>query len=279
VHPTNPNLVYAMDVGFMRSSNSGTNWSVSYETHVDHHALAFHPANPNYLINGNDGGINISTDAGLSWSNPALLPVTQFYEIGLDLQNPQRLYGGTQDNNTVRTMTGSLSDWENLLGGDGFYVNIDPVNPDIIYAEYQYGGLNKSTNGGFGWSDATNGINFNEPTNWSTPVIMCPFNRNVLYYGTDRVYRTTNGAANWVPISGDLSLGIPNTRLGTLTTIAVSPLDSNLIYAGTDDAQAWVSTNYGNTWTNISSGLPDRWITRIVPDPHDINKVYITFQV
>jgi photosystem II stability/assembly factor-like uncharacterized protein len=277
VHPANPNTVYAMDVGFMKSSNSGGNWTINWDTHVDHHALAFHPQNPDYLILGNDGGINISTNAGNSWSDHKLLPITQFYEIGLDYQNPERLYGGTQDNNTVRTLTGSLDDWQNLLGGDGFYVIIDPVNPNIIYAEYQYGGLHKSTNGGNSWNYILNGVNSDEPTNWSTPVIMCPFNNNVLYYGTNKIYRTTNGGSNWTAVSPILTKNIPGARLGTITTIAVSPFNKDVIYAGTDDARAWISSDYGSSWTEISNGLPERWITRIVPDEHNIENVYITF--
>jgi photosystem II stability/assembly factor-like uncharacterized protein len=279
IHPTNPQLVYVMDVGFMRSINSGNTWSVSFETHVDHHALAFHPTNPDYIINGNDGGINISTNAGVSWSQPAKLPNTQFYEIGLDLINSQKLYGGTQDNGTVRTNTGSIDNWDRIRGADGFYVNVDFTNSDIIYAEYQFGTLFKSTNGGLNFTQVMNGINGSEPTNWSTPVIMCPHNPRVLYYGTDRVYRTTNGAANWFAISGDLTNAMPGTRLGTLTTIAVAPSDSNVIYAGTDDSHVWVTTDYGSNWTDISlhPELPDRWVTRVVVDPDDANIIYVTY--
>src|SRR5690606_13628966 len=177
IHPTNPEIVYAMDVSFMRSTNGGNNWPVVYgysgppQLHVDHHALAFHPQNPDYILCGNDGGINISTDAGLTWSQPVQLPNTQFYEIGLDYNNPQKLYGGTQDNNTIRTNTGSTDDWDRIWGGDGMYVNVDFTNPDIIYAESQFGYLVKSVNGGISFSPAMNGINGGEPTNWSTPVI------------------------------------------------------------------------------------------------------------
>jgi photosystem II stability/assembly factor-like uncharacterized protein len=277
VHPDNPAVVYAMDVMFMKSTNSGGSWNLDWGTHVDHHALAFHPNDPNYLLVGNDGGINFSTDMGNTWSETAQLPITQFYEIGLDLQNPERLYGGTQDNNTVRTKTGDLDDWEYLLGGDGFYVIVDPENPNIIYAEYQYGMLHKSTNGGNNWQYIVQGISQSEPRNWSTPVIMCPFNNNVLYYGTNRVYRTTNGGLNWSIISPILTKNIPGARLGTITTIAVSPLSNQVIYAATDDARVWISSDYGSTWTEISNGLPDRWVTRIVPDNHNIDNVYITF--
>ena len=285
IKPDNPQVVYVLDVGFMRSTNAGSSWPIIYgysgpsQLHVDHHSLAFHPTNPNYILNGNDGGINISTDGGVTWSNAVQLPNTQFYEIGLDFNNPQKLYGGTQDNNCIRTNSGNIDDWDRILGGDGFYISVDFTNPDIIYAESQNGNLAKSTNGGNSFFSALNGINGNEPTNWSTPVIMDPHNPRVLYYGTDRVYRTINGASSWSVISGDLTNAVPGTRLGTVTTIAVAPTDSNVIYAGTDDSHIWVTTNYGINWTDISQNpeLPDRWVTRVVVDPHDANIIYATF--
>jgi hypothetical protein len=108
---------------------------------------------------------------------------------------------------------------------------------------------------------------------------MSPHNPQVLYYGTDRIYRTTNGADNWTVISGDLTDAIPGTRLGTVTTIAVAPSDSNIIYAGTDDSHIWVTTDYGNSWDDISAHpvLPKRWVTRVVPDPNDENIIYATY--
>ncbi len=283
IHPTNPNIVYALDVSFMRSTDGGQNWPIVYgyggpeQLHVDHHALAFHPTEPNYILEGNDGGINRSTDGGVNWSNISPMPTTQFYEIFIDPNNPKRLYGGTQDNNTIRTKTGALNDWEAILGGDGMYVLVDYTNSNIIYAESQWGNLTKSTDGGNYFYSILNGINSNEPTNWSTPVVMDPANHNVLYYGTDRVYRTTNGGSSWSSISPKLVSGIYSPRLGTVTTIAVSGKNTNYIYAGTDDSQIWVSKDHGSNWTEISNGLPIRWVTRIVVDPKDENTVYATF--
>lgn len=283
VHPNDPNTIFVMDVAFMKSTDKGSTWPIIYgyggpeELHVDHHALAFHPSNPDYLINGNDGGINISTDGGNTWSNRALLPVTQFYEIGLDINAPQALYGGTQDNGTIRTKSGNTNDWDAIFGGDGFYVIVDPINPNIIYAESQFGGLGKSIDGGMTFNYALDGVDINEPVNWSAPLVMDPQNHNVLYYGTDRIYRSSSAAATWQVISDDLTEGIPGTRLGTISTIAVSPLDSNLILAGTDDGRVWITTNYGNNWLDISSSLPNRWVTRVVADPHDRNTIYVTF--
>ncbi|MBT8381340.1 MAG: hypothetical protein KJO59_03165, partial [Ignavibacteria bacterium] len=225
VHPTDPDIVYVMDVAFMRSTNGGNSWPIIYgyngpgQLHVDHHALAFNPTDPSFIINGNDGGINISTDGGVVWSNPAQIPATQFYEIGLDANNSLAYYGGTQDNGTNRTLDGGLDNWQRIYGGDGFYVLVDFINSDIIYAESQFGNLGKSTNGGNSFFDATNGINSNEPTNWDTPVIMDPNNSSVLYYGTNYLYRTTNGAANWSKVSPELT-DYSGGRLGTITTIA-----------------------------------------------------------
>jgi photosystem II stability/assembly factor-like uncharacterized protein len=117
VHPTNPDIVYVMDVAFMRTTNGGSTWPIIYgyggpaQLHVDHHALTFNPTNPDWIISGNDGGINISTNGGQTWGSHANIPATQFYEIGLDANNPERLYGGTQDNGTNRTPDGGLNNW------------------------------------------------------------------------------------------------------------------------------------------------------------------------
>ncbi len=284
VHPQNPDIVFALDVAFMRSNDGGLSWPVQYGyydgypgLHVDHHALAFHPQNSNYIICGNDGGINISENGGDNWTKVASLPVTQFYEIGLDYTNPERLYGGTQDNGTLCTKTGLTDDWERILGGDGFYVIVDPNNPDIIYAEYQFGSLFKSINGGSSWQNILNNDMGYEKTNWSTPVAMDPNNSNTLYYGTYRLWRTENGTESWSPVSPDLTMGLEDSRVGTITTIAVAPTNSNIIYVGTDDSQVWVSSNYGGDWTLVSDSLPFRWVTRVVVDPTDENTAYVTF--
>jgi len=276
VHPTNPDIVFVLDVSLMRSSNSGTNWSEINQTHVDHHALAFNPNDPNITILGNDGGMNKSTNAGVNWGAHVQIPATQFYEIGLDASNPLAYYGGTQDNGTNRTQDGGLNNWQHIFGGDGFYVIVDHTNPNIIYAESQFGNLGKSTNGGNNFNGSTNGINGNEPTNWSTPVIMDPNNSNILYYGTNYLYRTTNSADNWTKISPQLT-DYNSGSLGTLTTMAVAPSNSDVIYVGTGDSHVWVSSNNGTTWNEISDGLPIRWVTRVAVDPINESIVYVAF--
>jgi photosystem II stability/assembly factor-like uncharacterized protein len=277
VHPTNPERVYVLDLLLMISSNGGSSWSPAATSHVDHHGFAFDPLDPNRQIVGHDGGIDYSTDNGASWTKVAALPVTQFYHITMDQTNPERLYGGTQDNGTMRTMTGALDDWDIFYGGDGFYVIVDPTNPNVIYAESQFGALGKSTDGGASFSSALQGINPNEPTDWSTPVVMDPNNNKVLYYGTNRVYRTTNGAEFWNAISGNLTDSEPGSRLGKVTTIAVAPSNSAVVYAGTDDSHVWVTADSGKTWREISDPLPYRWVTRVAVDPNDERVACVTF--
>jgi photosystem II stability/assembly factor-like uncharacterized protein len=276
VHPVNPDIVYVLDFAIMKTTNSGTSWSDITADHVDNHALAFKPGNPETIIEGNDGGIFNSTNGGSTFTKVADLPVTQFYEIGIDRTNPERLYGGTQDNGTNRTTTGSLSDWEHIYGGDGFYVIVDPTNPNVIYAESQNGGFGKSTDGGNSFNDATSGINATEKKNWSTPVVMDPNNNNILYFGTNKVYRTTNAAGNWTAASPDLTNGTQQ-RLGTVTTIDVAKSNSNVIIAGTDDANVWITSNNGANWTKVSSTLPYRWVTRVAFDPVNENIAYVTY--
>ncbi|MFZ1292485.1 MAG: T9SS type A sorting domain-containing protein [Melioribacteraceae bacterium] len=282
VHPQNPETVFVLDVPLLKSTSSGANWDFSYgygidfQLHVDHHALAFHPNNPDYIISGNDGGINISQDGGITWSNPVSLPVTQFYEIGLDKLNPQTFLGGTQDNGTVKTISGNQNNWEQIFGGDGFYVIVDPNNSNIVYTESQFGNLAKSIDGGKNYMGALNGINQSEPTNWSTPVVMDPNNSNILYYGTHTLYRTENAAESWDSISPKLTDYNSEKKIGTISTIAVAPSNSNVIYVGTDDGNVWVSNNYGFSWKNISHNLPIRWITRVAVHPNNENVVYVT---
>ncbi len=280
VHPANPDVVFVLGVPLYRTTNGGNSWyDVSDIQHVDHHALEFDPNDLNHIVDGNDGGVYYSSNGGTIWTKSYNLPITQFYAATIDHLNPERTYGGTQDNGTLRTMTGSLDDWEMIYGGDGFYCIVDYTNDNIIYAEYQWGSLGKSTNGGYSFNSATSGISSSDRTNWSTPVIMDPNNHLVLYYGANRLYKTTNGADYWNAISTDLTNGpgTGNLTYGTITTIAVANTDSNVVYLGTDDANVWVTTDGGTNWTSVNAGLPDRWVTRVAVDPYDAAIAYVTF--
>ncbi|MEM8908411.1 MAG: T9SS type A sorting domain-containing protein, partial [Bacteroidota bacterium] len=280
VSPNNPDDVFVLGQTLYRSGNGGNFFGqIAEEVHVDFHALEVHPLNPNFIVLGCDGGVYISNNGGASWEHIQNLPITQFYTCELDESIPNRYYGGAQDNGTNRTLTGSTDDWQRIWGGDGFYVNVDPQNNDYVYAEFQWGNLYRSEDGGQSFDWALEGIDPEDRTNWNTPVILDPSNPSRLYYGSNRLYVSFNRAMNWSPMSDDLTKGqhpSGSQAFGTITTIAVAPSSSEVIYVGTDDGNVQVTTNFGLDWTNISAGLPNRYVTRVAVDPVDPLTAYVT---
>jgi photosystem II stability/assembly factor-like uncharacterized protein len=278
VHPTNSEIVYVTSLDMHKSTDGSNSWSYVFDgAHVDHHAIAFDPTNPEKVYNGNDGGLYISSDGGSNYSKVQNLPITQFYTCEVDYSVPERLYGGTQDNSAMRTMTGETDDWEIIFYGDGFYTLIDPNDNNYIYTEYQYGGLGRSTDGGNSFSFATSGISSGDRINWSAPLAFNPHNTAELYFGSQRVYKTTDRAVSWSPISGDLTDGSTDGNLvyNTITSISVSELNPQIILVGTDDGNVSITTDGGTNWSNISSALPERWVTRVLTDKYDEQKIYV----
>lgn len=284
VDPNDHNLVYCADIDLFKSVNGGSSWqniTNSYsgsfdEQHPDQHALWIDPANPNKLIVGNDGGIFTSLNGSAPWTKAYDLPVSQFYASEIDFLQPEIKLGGTQDNGTLKS-GGDIDNWNFIYGGDGFHTKVDYTNSNIIYAEYQFGGIGKSTNGGQNFSYIGNGIDFSR-TNWSTPYILDIQNPNILYFGTYKLHRTTNGGSNWTEISPDLTRG-PNGRLGTITCISSAVESDNttrVIYVGTDDAKISVSTNSGVNWEDRTGILPQRYITDVLSDKRDPATAYVT---
>lgn len=280
VDPTDEDIVYNVDFEVQKSTNGGSNWFDSFSNvHVDQHAMAFNASANGEVLLGNDGGLYKSTNDGSSSVKDLNLPITQFYRMYVDAQNPNKIYGGAQDNSTSRTTSGGLSDWNIIYGGDGFQPLVDPTNTNVIYALSQNGNLGKSTNNGGSFFGATSGISSGDRHNWDTPVTQDLSDSQVLYYGTQRLYKTTNGAASWTAISPDLSNGLQsgNLTFGTITTIDVSPIDSDLIFVGTDDGNIWRTDDGGANWTQLSASLPDRWVTKVKADPFETERVYVTF--
>jgi photosystem II stability/assembly factor-like uncharacterized protein len=279
VDPIDPDIVYIPSLNMSRSTDGGNSWGKVFDgAHVDQHSLLVNPINSNMVFAGNDGGLYISQNKGDDFTKINGLPITQFYTCALDYSFPERLYGGTQDNGTVRTMGGELNDWERIYGGDGFYALIDPEDNSFVYAESQYGNLGRSTDGGSSFFNGTSGISPTDRTNWNTPVIFNPNDPTKLYYGSNRLYRSDNRAAFWTAISPDLT-GNPqsgNLVYGTITSIDVSPLDDNIIIVGTDDGNVQVTQDGGNNWTEVSTDLPTRWVTNVVTDPFESNTAYVT---
>ena len=279
VDPTDENIIYNVDFVVQKSLDGGATWSDTFDNvHVDQHALAFNANVPGQVLLGNDGGFYKSANDGDSWVKDNTLPITQFYRMYVDPNFEEKVYGGTQDNGTNRTLTGSSGDWEHIYGGDGFQPLVDENDSNVIYAESQYGNIGKSTNGGSSFNGATSGISGGDRKNWDTPITFDPQDSQILYTGTQRVYKTTNGAGNWTVISPDLTNGSGggNLTYGTIISIDVSPLDSNKIIVGTDDGNVWITQDGGANWDNVSSSLPNRWVTKVLASKINSNRFYVT---
>lgn len=269
VDPAASQHIWVPGVPMLESSNAGGSWTSNGSSfHVDQHSVAFDPSVTGKVYIGNDGGIYRSTQNGSlggTWTKSQNLSNMQFYSIGVSQQDPTRINGGLQDNGSVRSWAG----WGEYYGGDGLANLIDPTNHLKVYACSQNGNCGRSTNGGNSMSSF--GPTTSSRRNWLTPVALDPTNPAIVYYAGDRVNRSTNSAANFTVISPTLT----TTTWGTVSALGVSKSDARVIYTGTDDGKLWVTRNTGTTWTDITAGLPTRYVTRVTVDPTDANLAYV----
>jgi hypothetical protein len=283
VHPTNPNDLWVDGVNLAHSTNGGASFTSVSGLHADQHAQWFSPANPAVILKGNDGGLYRSSNGGSTWTHFTNLPISQFYTVEAHPLQPAKIFGGLQDNGVQRTPTGQTNDWGSILGGDGLEVHVDPLSTQVVYAESQFGALRRSTNGGTSFSNATSGLTGR--LGWKTPIAIDPASTGTgatttLYLGSSMLFRSTNSAQSWTPISADLTngnQGVGTIVFGTITTVVVAPSNKNTIYIGTDDGNLWVTQNAGTSYTRITAGLPVLWITRVAVDPGNDAIAYVTF--
>ncbi|MBT8053950.1 MAG: glycosyl hydrolase [Xanthomonadales bacterium] len=314
VDPNDPDVVYSVDTFTSRSEDGGKTWSrISIKNrHVDDHALWIDPANSNHLYIGGDGGVYESWDRGENWRHVSNLPMTQFYRGTPDNDAPfYNVCGGTQDNFTLcgpvqtRFTDGITNvDWWIAQFGDGFKAQIDPTDANVVYAQYQYGGLarfDRVTGERLAITPQPGAEENKYKWNWNAPLIISPHNSNRLYYGAERLFRSDDRGESWVAVSGDLSRQIDRNKLdvmgrvwsvdaiaknmstsmyGSLIALAESPLTEGLIYAGTDDGLIQVTTDGGNSWRKTASfkGVPDMSLVEdIIASSHDADVAYAVF--
>ena len=294
VAPDNPNQLYIMGVPILRSDDGGVNWTNAGgdNVHADHHALWLNPKRPGHIINGNDGGINISYDAGEKWSKCNSPAVGQFYYINADMDTPYNVYGGTQDNgvwvgsHNYREGTSwhayGQYPYKSIMGGDGMQVQIDNRDNNTVYTGYQFGNyfrINKEK-GKRAYITPKHELG-DRPYrwNWQSPIYLSKHNQDILYMGSNKLHRSMNQGEDFIEISGDLTNGgrKGDVAYGTLTSVHESDLEFGLIYTGSDDGQVNVTKNGGYTWENINMGLPSNlWVSRIQASSHDKAKVYLS---
>ena len=294
VDPNNSEKIYTYGVPILSSDDGGkTFYRIGKENvHADHHDLWINPEKPGHLINGNDGGVNITYDDGENWIKNNSTEVGQFYAINVDYQKPYNVYGGLQDNgvwmgphnaavNKRWNMTGQYP-WKGILGGDGMEIQIDNRNPNIVFTGYQFGfysrldldsGKRKSIKPSHELGESPYRFN------WQTPILLSPHNQDVLYLGSNFLHKSTDQGNNWENISEDLTKGGKkgNVPYGTITTISESPIKEGIIYVGSDDGLIHVTKNGGKTWKNISGNLPkELWVSNVFASNHDEKIVYLS---
>lgn len=273
VSPADPNTVFFGGVALYRSTNGGTTWtdlSLPGEMHADFHAIAFDPSNPNRIFVGNDGGVWSTTNSGSSWTNVNNnLSITQFQYIAAHPTDANTLYGGTQDNGTLK-FTGTTT-WTHSDFGDGGAVQIDPAVSTRIYHSRQNVSFLRSDNGGSSWVQRTSGLNTSDNALFYIPLAIDPSIPQTVYLGTVKVYKTTNGGDTWTALSGTLGSGND-----PVSAIAVAPSSSSTLYAGTNSGDLFVTTDGGTSFTRLDNGLPQRYITRIAIDPANAQTAYLS---
>ena len=305
VDPTNPELVYIMGVPIAKSTDGGKTFNMmrpdrgSERNHGDHHALWIDPTDPNYLINGNDGGVVVSYDGGNTLNNFFdVIPTTQFYNITYDMNTPYNVIGSVQDEgsfmasvkNSFGSKDPSIQQWRDAPGGEGTIHAVDPANPSLVYSSTFYGRLTRSTV--FKDSIASKNIFPKKADDeevhrgeWLAYTLLSPHDNKTLYHGFQYLFKSMDQGETWKRISGDLTYN-DVSRMGrtpyainhqAITAIDESPITKGVLYVGTDDGRVWVTMNDGGAWTEITKGLPERvHVSRLVASKYDAGTVYIT---
>ena len=307
-------VVYQVNVRLGRTEDGGKTWQTveSRSKHVDNHVVVFHPNDPDFLLVGCDGGLYRSFDRGETFEYFPNLPLTQFYKVDVDYDEPfYHLVGGTQDNATQygpsRTGNNSgirNSDWRRIIGGDGHDCAIDPEDPNIIYGESQRGYLRRfDRRTGEAIDIRPRPAKGEEDLrfNWDSPILISPHSHTRLYYGSKKLHRSDDRGDSWTTISPDLSRNRDRYKLkhmnrvwsidaiydtaamsqyGNITSISESPLQEGLIYVGTDDGLIQVTEDGGQTWRKVERiySVPEEaFVNDIKADLHDANTVYAVF--
>ena len=312
--PKNVHRIFITDTYYKVSDDGGKTMRNLGEInkHIDNHCIWIDPANTDHLRVGCDGGIYETWDFAKTWEFKSNLPVTQFYKVSTDNALPfYHVHGGTQDNLSLggpsRSISGNgipNSDWYVTSIGDGFETQVDPTNPDIIYAQSQYGGLVRfdRKSGEYLFIKPQEGEN--EPAlrwNWDSPLTISRFSPTRLYFGANKVFRTDDRGSSWKVISPDLSRGVDRNKFeimgkvwsvdalakngstdifGQTTSIAESSLDENLLWVGTDDGLLWLTRDGGKNWDKMDNlpGVPAQsYVHQVIASQFDKNTAYVCY--
>jgi len=302
IDPNDDKVIYVPNVNMYRSTDAGKTWgakgpeNIAGSFHVDYHGLWIDPRNSNHLILGSDGGLAVSYDFGKTWDVFDHLPLAQYYDIGVDMEEPYNIYGGLQDNGSVKVPSNgpggqiTRDDWRSVGGGDGMVNIVDPEDSRWLYNESQNGAIQRVDQK----TGTSRSIRPSRPGgqpalrfNWTAPIAISPHNSRILYLGAQVVFRSMNRGDSWQEISPDLTTNDPeklkgNIEFCTLTSIAESPVSPGIIWAGADDGKVQVTRDGGATWTDTTASLDaagapaDYCVTRVFPSHFKEGTAYVT---
>ena len=307
--PSDENVVYVLNAPMMKSIDGGKTFTNIRVPHGDNHYLWINPNNSNILINSNDGGANISFNAGKSWSTQKNQPTSQFYRVNVDNRFPYWVYGGQQDNSSIAIKSSTFSNgisWKDWIAGVGgcetAYVAFDKNNPVLMYAGCYQGIITEYSLNLDYTKDimAYPSMGLGEPSdeqkyrfNWNAPILVSEHDPNVIYHAANKLLKTSDRGITWEEISPDLTKnkkenlgpgGGPITNEGaggevyhTIYYVTESPHDKNIIYTGADDGLVHITRDGGKSWSNITPELEEGMINSIEVSPHDPATVYIAF--
>jgi photosystem II stability/assembly factor-like uncharacterized protein len=308
VDPKNADRVFKTDGTLILSEDAGKSFAVVggfQGAHGDLHAVWIDPTNTQTVISGDDGGIYYSYNGGSKWWKAENLPISQFYHVSVDDNDPFRVYGGLQDNSSwvgYSQFPGGIANaqWENLYGGDGFWMFADPADPDYVYAEYQGGFIGRINRHTHERKDIQPKANYKEKLrwNWNTPIALSPNEKGTIYIGSQFLFRSRNQGQTWDRISPDLSTNDPEKQKQeqtggvtvdnsaaemhtTIYSISESPKDKNVIWVGTDDGNVQVTKDGAKTWTNVIANVPNlpknSWVSWIQASNFDPGTAHAAF--
>src|SRR4051812_29195171 len=308
VDPKNPDRVFKCDGPLIMSDDAGKSFSVVggfQGAHGDLHAIWIDPTNTQTVISGDDGGIYYSYNGGARWWKAENLPISQFYHVSIDDADPFRVYGGLQDNSSwvgQSQYPGGVanSQWENMYGGDGFWMFPDPSNPDYLYAEAQGGNIGRVNRYTHERRDIQPKANYKEKLrwNWNTPIALSPTEKGTIYIGSQFLFRSRNQGQTWDRISPDLSTNDPEKQKQeqsggvtvdnsaaemhtTIYSISESPKDKNVIWVGTDDGNLQVTKDGAKTWANVVGNVKDlpknSWVSWVQASNFEAGTALVAF--
>lgn len=294
VDPNDEDHVYVLGIRVWETKDGGDTWGQPFRFGGDNHAMWIDPADAKHMLLGYDHGMGITYDAGDTWYHPDEIPLSQFYAVDVDMAYPYNVYGGLQDNGSVRGPSTSKDGrpmpfevWQRVGGGDGMYNVPDKSNNRYLYNESQFGPLRR-LDMETGESASIRYTGDKEMRwNWNAPIIVSAHNTNVIYHAGSKVVKSTYRGENWTEISPDLSNNDPvkrdgtgNIQYGTITTLEESPLDPDELWAGTDDGNVHVTTDGGKNWMNLNDYIPNNpkyWVTRVEASAHFPGTAYVSY--